>query len=118
MGGMHKMKAVFLNDYGPVENFQLGDAPIPKAGPDDVLVKVQFAGLRWGDIMARNGRPLRRHTSPFIAGQEAAGVIEEVGANVEHLNLMALMRNMSPYQKTEWRSPLIMCLWRNSWLTL
>jgi NADPH2:quinone reductase len=79
------MKAVYLNDYGSVDNFKLDEAPRPEPGPDDVLVKVHFAGLRWGDIMARNGFPARRHSSPFIAGQEAAGVIKEVGARVENL---------------------------------
>jgi NADPH2:quinone reductase len=45
-----------------------------------VLVKVEFAGLRWGDVMGRTGVPVRSRTPPFVPGQEAAGVVAENGA--------------------------------------
>lgn len=77
------MKAVFINDYGAVENLSVGEAPMPQMRPKQVLVKVDFAGLRWGDVMARNGLPSRERPTPFIGGQEASGVIEAVGAEVE-----------------------------------
>jgi NADPH2:quinone reductase len=77
------MKAIHLNDYGSTDNFALVDAKKPVPGADDVLVKVKYAGLRWGDIMQRNGWPSRHRKPPFIPGQEAAGVIEAVGANVK-----------------------------------
>ncbi|MFI5305793.1 MAG: zinc-binding alcohol dehydrogenase family protein [Polyangiales bacterium] len=76
------MKAVLLKDYGPSENLVLGEVPQPQVGNDDVLVKVAYAGLRWGDIMQRNGFPTRARKTPFVAGQEASGVVEAVGANV------------------------------------
>ena len=47
-----------------------------------MLVKVAYAGLRWGDVMARNGLPSRARPTPFIGGQEATGVIEAVGPEV------------------------------------
>src|SRR3954471_6575642 len=76
------MKAIHLTDYGSTENFKLVEAQKPEPGPNDVLIKVQYAGLRWGDIMQRNGWPTRFRKPPFIPGQEAAGVVEAVGANV------------------------------------
>src|SRR5688500_9264982 len=79
------MKAIHLNDYGSTENFALVEARKPVPGPDDVLIAVKYAGLRWGDIMQRNGWPSRHRKPPFIPGQEAAGVIEAVGANVKRL---------------------------------
>lgn len=76
------MKAIHLNEYGSTENFALVDAAKPAPGPGEVLIKVQYAGLRWGDIMQRNGWPSRHRKPPFIPGQEAAGVIEAVGTGV------------------------------------
>jgi NADPH:quinone reductase len=76
------MKAVHLNDYGSTDHFQLVERERPAPGPDDVLIKVAYAGLRWGDIMQRNGLPSRARKPPFVPGQEASGVIEAVGANV------------------------------------
>ena len=76
------MKAVFIDDYGGAENLKMRDAPKPQIRPKEVLVKVAYAGLRWGDVMQRNGLPSRARPTPFIAGQEAAGVIEAVGPEV------------------------------------
>jgi NADPH2:quinone reductase len=76
------MKAVFIDDYGAVENLRCGDAPMPQIAPNEVLVKVAYAGLRWGDVMARNGLPSRTRPTPFVGGQEATGVIEAVGPEI------------------------------------
>lgn len=79
------MKAAMLRDYGPAENFEITDVPKPSAGPRQVLVKVEYAGLRWGDIMGRNGIPVKSRTPPFVPGQEAAGTIAELGEEVTGL---------------------------------
>jgi len=76
------MKAVFIDDYGAVENLRVGEADAPRPAANEVLVKVDYAGLRWGDVMARNGLPSRARPTPFIGGQEASGVIAEVGPEV------------------------------------
>jgi NADPH2:quinone reductase len=76
------MKAAELSDYGPADNFRIVDRakPSPRAG--EVLVRVHYAGLRWGDIMGRRGIPVRGATPPFVPGQEAAGTIEMLGEGV------------------------------------
>lgn len=79
------MKAVFLDDYGSVDHFRVGEAPVPKIGDNEVLIKVEYAGLRWGDIMQRNGLPARMQKPPYVPGQEASGVIESVGSGVSKL---------------------------------
>jgi NADPH2:quinone reductase len=76
------MKAVFIDDYGGAKNLRVGESPRPEPGPRDVLVRVEYAGLRWGDVMQRNGFPSRARATPFVGGQEAAGVIEAVGEEV------------------------------------
>src|SRR5688500_18140420 len=79
------MKAAQLLDYGPATNFRIVDLPKPAPGPGEVLIEVAFAGLRWGDIMGRNGIPVRVHRPPVVPGQEVAGVVTEVGAGVDGL---------------------------------
>jgi NADPH2:quinone reductase len=81
------MKAILLDDYGPVDNLRVGEVPEPVPGPGDVVVRVAYAGLRWGDVMSRNGVPRRFHTPPFVPGQEATGVVHAVGEGVTEFSV-------------------------------
>jgi NADPH2:quinone reductase len=78
------MRAVLIKDYGAIDNLVMGDVPRPEPGKGEVLVKVAFGGLRWGDIMQRGGFPTRARPTPFVAGQEASGVVEAIGEGVKH----------------------------------
>ncbi|MGC5026603.1 quinone oxidoreductase family protein [Tsukamurella sp. DT100] len=75
------MRAIRLDQYGPVENYRLVDVPEPLAGPGEIRIKNDFAGVRWGDVMQRRGT-LTRPDPPFIAGLEAGGVVDQVGSGV------------------------------------
>jgi NADPH2:quinone reductase len=79
------MRAVMLKDYGSCDQLVMADVPRPVPAADEVLVKVAYAGLRWGDVMQCNGFPSRMRPTPFIAGQEAAGVVEAVGSAVREV---------------------------------
>ena len=83
------MRAVQLTDYGSVDNFRMAEVPMPTPKAGEVRIKVQFAGLRWGDIMARHGDPVRRFTPPFewVPGQEATGRIDMIGPDVKSLSI-------------------------------
>lgn len=82
------MKAARLHGYGGTEHFRIDEVDAPTAvGANEVLVDVEYAGLRWGDIMQRNGWPMKFNDPPFIAGQEAAGTVAEVGAAVSGLSV-------------------------------
>jgi NADPH:quinone reductase len=76
------MKAARLHGYGGTENFRVEQVEAPSAGPGQAVVSVKYAGLRWGDIMQRNGLPERFQEPPFIAGQEAVGVVKTLGVGV------------------------------------
>jgi len=83
------MLAVQLTDYGSVDNFRIADLPLPQPKAQEVRIKVEFAGLRWGDIMARHGDPVRRFTPPFewVPGQEVTGRIDVAGTEVTGLSV-------------------------------
>ncbi len=76
------MRAAVLNDYGSVDNLAISDAPEPTAGVGELLVAVEFAGLRYGDVMARYGIPAPFFTPPFVPGQELAGRVKALGEGV------------------------------------
>lgn len=75
------MKAIQVPKTGGVEVLTLVDIPAPKPKPNEVVVKIAAAGVNFIDVYFREGRyPI---APPFILGQEAAGVVSEVGSDVE-----------------------------------
>jgi NADPH2:quinone reductase len=77
------MRAARLDEIGPPENLKVVDTPIPEVGPDDVLIRVELAGLIYGDAEARRGTYFSETKLPWFPGREAGGFIEAVGANVQ-----------------------------------
>lgn len=74
------MKAIRVHETGDVSVLRYEEAPMPEPKEGEVRIKVAAAGLNFIDTYHRMGwYPLPR---PFILGQEAAGVVESVGASV------------------------------------
>ena len=70
-----------------IEKIELGEAPMPKIGPDDVLIKVQSVGVCGSDLHYYRSGAIGdfKVEFPFVLGHEAAGVVEDVGENVTTL---------------------------------
>jgi len=68
------------DEYGPlvVEEVDL-DGP----GPGELLMRITAAGLCHSDLSAITGD--RPRTMPAVIGHEAAGVVEELGPDVDGL---------------------------------
>ena len=87
------MKAIVQDRFGPPDVLQLADTDLPEAGADDVLVRVHAAALNPADWhILRGDPPVARLmgvglTKPKarVAGVDAAGVVEAVGANVRRV---------------------------------
>src|SRR5258708_4030678 len=66
----------------PTEALSLRDRPVPEAGPDDVLIRVQATTLNFNDIDTIAGKYTSiRPELPFVPGMEVLGVVESAGAN-------------------------------------
>jgi NADPH:quinone reductase len=75
------MKAIQVRQPGGVEALQFVDIPAPKPKPNEAVVKIAAAGVNFIDVYLREGR--YKAPLPFVNGQEAAGVVTEVGAEVK-----------------------------------
>jgi NADPH:quinone reductase-like Zn-dependent oxidoreductase len=78
------MFAVQFDRFGPPEVLTVGPFPEPHAGRDEVRIRVRAAGVSPVDVALRAGRsPSRERISlPHIPGVDAAGIVDEVGADV------------------------------------
>jgi NADPH:quinone reductase len=79
------MKAVVIRKFGGPEELVLTDAPRPQPGPGEVLVKVKATSVNPVDYKIRRNGSWAGVPMPAILGYDAAGVVEELGAGVEHL---------------------------------
>lgn len=79
------MKAVRVHQLGGSEVLRYEEIAAPKAGPGEVLVRIEAAGVNFLDIYYRSGFHWGGHhgrTLPYIPGAEAAGTVVEVGSGV------------------------------------
>jgi 6-hydroxycyclohex-1-ene-1-carbonyl-CoA dehydrogenase len=74
------MKAAVF--HGPEKGLKIEDIPVPKTGPDQILVKVAACGVCHTDLhYLEHGVPTFKKP-PIVLGHEASGTIETVGAAV------------------------------------
>ena len=76
------MKAAVI--YGP-EDIRIEDRPIPKPGPDEVLIRIHACGVcGTDDALNRGEYPA---TYPVIIGHEFSGEVVETGVDVRNLKV-------------------------------
>jgi L-iditol 2-dehydrogenase len=75
------MKQAVMTSPGVIE---FRNVPVPKPGPEEVLIRVRRIGVCGSDIHVRHGRhPFTSY--PVVQGHEFSGVIEVVGKRVKGL---------------------------------
>ncbi len=77
------MKAAYFAEHGGLDTLQIGTLPDPELGPDDVRVQVKAAALNHLDLFVREGWPGLKLPLPHVGGTDLAGIVSEVGANVQ-----------------------------------
>ncbi|MFJ8948100.1 NADP-dependent oxidoreductase [Streptomyces sp. NPDC102395] len=82
------MRAIRLHEYGGPEVLRYEEAPVPRPGPGEVLVRVHAVGINPPDWYAREGMPdvppelKPPFDLPLIPGTDVSGVVEAVAADV------------------------------------
>jgi NADPH:quinone reductase-like Zn-dependent oxidoreductase len=79
------MKAVMLHGYGGPEQLVYEEAPDPKPGPGEVLVRVKATSVNPFDWKVRKGlmKDVLPIKFPFLLGSDIAGTVKEVGPGVD-----------------------------------
>ncbi|MCL4504091.1 MAG: NADPH:quinone reductase [Deltaproteobacteria bacterium] len=78
------MRAIRVHEFGEPEVLRLEEAPEPKPGSGQVLVKVYAIGVNPYEAYMRAGFYLPPPL-PFTPGHDAAGVVEAVGPEVQRV---------------------------------
>lgn len=79
-------KAVRVHAYGGPEALVWEDVPKPAPSTGEVLIRQEAIGLNFIDVYYRTGL-YRLPNLPSVIGMEAAGVVEQVGADVSSLSV-------------------------------
>lgn len=81
------MKSLFITRHGGPEVLELRETPDPEPGPGQVRIRVARAGLNFADVSARVGLYPDAPKPPMVVGYEAAGVVDQLGGEVEHVRV-------------------------------
>jgi NADPH:quinone reductase len=74
------MKSIQIKQTGGPEVMEFMDLAVPQPKANEAVVKIAAAGVNFIDVYNREGR--YKAPLPLILGQEAAGVVSAVGADV------------------------------------
>jgi alcohol dehydrogenase, propanol-preferring len=81
------MKACVLQAPAPIESnpLKLMDAPVPRPGRGEILVRVNACGVCRTDLHVAEGE-LPPRKSPIIPGHQIVGTVEELGADAHRFS--------------------------------
>lgn len=77
------MQAIQVTKVGGPEVLTPTELPVPSPKPNEAIVEIKASGVNFIDVYFREGRypaPL-----PFVDGQEAAGVVTDIGSRVTNV---------------------------------
>lgn len=81
------MKKILISEFGDSSVLQLSDSSIPTPAAGQIVVKVERAGVNFLDIYQRGGAGVYELNLPFTPGVEGAGVVVEIGSDVNYLKV-------------------------------
>jgi NADPH:quinone reductase len=80
------MRAVAIDRFGGIEEMAVCTLPVPEIGENDVLIRLEIAGVGEWDPFEREGGYAEmmgmEPAFPYVLGSEGAGTIEAVGERV------------------------------------
>ncbi len=79
------MKTIRVHQFGGLEALTYDEVQVPEPGEGEARVKVEAIGVNFLDVYQRMGR--YQGSLPFALGQEAAGIVDAIGAGVKDLKV-------------------------------
>lgn len=81
------MTAIVVNTPGGPEALVPATRPLPVPGPEEILIRVEAAGLNRADVLQRRGHYPPPPGASDIIGMEAAGIVAAAGKNARRYNI-------------------------------
>src|SRR5579872_247750 len=85
----HTMRAVAIDEFGGIDKMKPRELPVPDVATDEILVRVDTAGVGVWDPFEREGgfaKEFGLHADfPYVLGTDGAGTVEKVGDHVRNL---------------------------------
>ncbi|MCI0571139.1 MAG: NADP-dependent oxidoreductase [Myxococcaceae bacterium] len=85
------MKAAALERFGGPDVIRTRSIPVPEVGPDEVLIRVDLAGVGSWDPSEREGELAsyteREAAFPYVLGSDGAGTVVAVGSRVRRFRV-------------------------------
>src|SRR5437899_10677900 len=76
------MKAIRVHEFGGPEVLRLKEVPMPEVGAGQLLIRMHAVGVNPVETYIRSGTYARLPELPYTPGNDGAGVIEQVGSDV------------------------------------
>ncbi|HEY5742823.1 MAG TPA: NADP-dependent oxidoreductase [Terrimicrobiaceae bacterium] len=81
------MKAIALDRFGGLETMKLQTLPVPEVGPNELLIRVEWAGVGKWDPFEREGGFAEifgiEPKFPYVLGSDGAGTVAEIGERLK-----------------------------------
>jgi NADPH2:quinone reductase len=81
------MRALTCNDYGLPDTLTVEEWDDPVPGDGEIVFDVRAAGLNFADVLIVAGKYQVRTPTPFIPGNEAAGIVTAIGKDVTRFSV-------------------------------
>ncbi|MCP4299876.1 MAG: NADPH:quinone oxidoreductase family protein [Gammaproteobacteria bacterium] len=76
------MRALVCKEYGPPESMVIEERDDPVPGEGQILVDIKAAGINFPDVLSIAGKYQVKTPTPFVPGNEAAGIVSATGSGV------------------------------------
>lgn len=76
------MRAILIDEFGPIASHQVKDLPDPEPGEGQVLIENHAIGINYPDALMLQGKYQKRPDRPFVPGRDCAGIVRAVGPGV------------------------------------
>ena len=80
------MQAAAIDRFGGIETITPRTLPVPEVGPDEVLIRVESAGVGIWDVFEREGGFAQMFgiepKFPYVLGSDGAGTVAAVGEQI------------------------------------
>ncbi len=90
------MRYVATTGSGTADVMHITTGPIPLCGENDVLIKVEFAGVNRPDVLQRSGSYAPPPTASPIMGLEVSGTVASIGEKVSQWKIGEAICALTP----------------------